>query len=57
MYWSINKITNDPGIFGSLKKLSEHHKINIHTLYNHFSRQKLKEFENESVRIVKVEKA
>ncbi len=53
-YWTLNKKTNEAGISTSIKKLAGSFKIESEQLYYHFSRKKLKEFENDKIRIVKV---
>lgn len=53
MIWVINKKDNTPYIFGSIAALAEMLGLNPGTLYNHFSRNKKKEYENGTYRIVK----
>lgn len=53
MIWVINKKNNTPYIFGSIVALAEKLEINTVTLYNHFSRNKKTEYENDNYRIVK----
>lgn len=53
MIWVIKKKDNTPYIFGSIAALSEMLEINPGTLYNHFSRNKKTEYENDNYRIVK----
>ena len=52
-YIYINKQTKEARIFGSITSLSNAIGIKPDNLYTTFSRKKLKEFENESYRIVK----
>lgn len=54
-YIYLNKITSELRCFGSIISLSKATGIKPDNLYTNFSRNKLKEFENESYRIVKVE--
>ncbi len=53
-FWIFNKINNTPAICGSVIAVSELTGISKDTLYSAFSRKKLKEFENENYRIVKL---
>lgn len=48
-----NKETNKLRAFGSIKALSNAFNIPIDNLYTIFSRKRLKEYENNSYRIVK----
>ena len=53
-FWILNKKDNTPAICGSVIAVSELTEISKDTLYTTFSRKKLKEFENENYRIVKL---
>ena len=53
MFWLLNKTTNTPGIFGSVKALCENTGLKDEALYYQFSRLKKNEFENENYRIAK----
>ena len=52
-YIYINKETNKARIFGSIKSLCNATGIKPDNLYTQFSRNKLKEYENNSYRIIK----
>jgi len=52
-YIYINKENNKARIFGSITSLSKATNIKPDNLYTCFSRNKLKEFENDSYRIIK----
>ena len=52
-YVHINKQTNEVRIFGSVKSLCNTTGIKPDNLYTQFSRNKLKEYENDKYRIVK----
>ena len=54
-YIYINKKTKEARIFGSITSLCSATKIKPDNLYRVFSREKLREFENDSYRIVKAE--
>jgi len=54
-FWTLDKKSNTPAIYGSIAVMSKHIGIPANTLYNYFSRDNAKEFENENVRIVKTE--
>jgi len=54
MYWILNKENNTPAICGSVLKVANYTGININTLYNKFSRNKDKEYNNNTYRIVKL---
>lgn len=54
-FWYLDKTNNKAKIFGSLKALSDYTKINLDSLYYHFSREKKKEWQNSRFRIVKTE--
>jgi hypothetical protein len=53
-FWTLDKKSNTPGIFGSIAVMSKHIGIPANTLYNYFSRENKTEYENENVRIVKL---
>ena len=53
-FWILNKKNNVPAICGSVIAVSENTGISKDTLYTEFSRKKLKEFENDKFRIVKL---
>jgi len=55
MFWTLNKTTNQAGIYGSIAAITKDFPIKDHFLYNCFdkNRKGLKEFEDEAVRIVK----
>lgn len=55
MFWILNKKTNDPGNASSIVALSSETGIKESSLYEHFGRKKLKEFNNENYRICKVD--
>lgn len=48
-----NKLTNQLRVFGSITALSKATGIKPDNLYTNFNRKALKEFENDSYRIVK----
>mgnify|MGYP003153301688 CR=1 FL=1 len=52
-YIYLNKETNEARIFGSITSLCNATKIKPDKLYTCFSRNKLKEYENDNFRIVK----
>ena len=52
-YIYLNKETNEARIFGSIKSLSKATNIKPDNLYTCFSRNKLKEYENNLYRIIK----
>lgn len=54
-FWTLDKKSNTPAIYGSIAVMSKKLNISANTLYNHFSRQNLKEYENDNIRIVKTE--
>ena len=54
-YIYLNKITSELMCFGNIISLSKATGIKPDNLYTNFSRNKIKEFENESYKIVKVE--
>ena len=54
-FWTLDKKSNTPGLFGSIAVMSKHIGIPANTLYNYFSRDNAKEFESESIRIVKLD--
>jgi hypothetical protein len=54
-FWTLDKKSNTPAIYGSIAVMSKHIGIPANTLYNYFSRENAKEFENENVRIVKTD--
>lgn len=53
-YLHINKENNKYRLFSSIKKLSNALKIPVDNLYTVFSRKKLKEYENNEYKILKV---
>ena len=55
MYLYINKLTNEPRVFGSLVALCSATALKKDRFYTHFGRNKKKEFENDEIRIVKLE--
>lgn len=44
-FWTLDKKSNTPGIFGSIAVMSKHIAIPANTLYNYFSRENKQEFE------------
>lgn len=54
-FWTLDKKSNTPSIYGSIAVMSKHVGIPANTLYNYFSRDNATEFENENVRIVKTD--
>jgi hypothetical protein len=52
-YIYLNKETNEARIFGSITSLCNATKIKPDKLYTCFSRNKLKEYENDKYRIIK----
>jgi hypothetical protein len=52
-YWTLNKESNVGEIHANLLSVQIAFNIPRHTLYEVFSRKKLKEFENDKVRIIK----
>ena len=54
-FWTLKKKSNTPAIYGSIAVMSKHIGISANTLYNYFSRENKQEFENESIRIVKLD--
>ena len=55
MFWLLDKQTNTPEIFGSIKAICNHTDLKPDNLYTVFGRKKLTEFENECYRIVKTD--
>lgn len=54
-YIYLNKLTNELRCFGSITALFKATEIKPDNLYTNFNRKALKEFENDSYRIVKTE--
>jgi hypothetical protein len=54
-FWTLDKKSNTPAIYGSIAVMSKHIGISANTLYNYFSRDNATEFENEKFRIVKID--
>jgi len=54
-FWTLDKKTNTPAIYGSIAIMSKHVGVSANTLYYYFSRKGAKEFENKEVRIVKTD--
>jgi len=52
-YIYLNKQTNEARVFGSITSLSNATGIKPDNLYTQFSRKGLKEYENDSYRIIK----
>lgn len=52
-YIFLNKETNESRIFGSITSLCNATKIKPDNLYRVFSRDKLKEYENDKYRVIK----
>lgn len=55
MFWILNKKTNAPGIAGSVTVVINKTGIKESSLYEHFSRKKLIEFNNDEFRICKLD--
>lgn len=55
IYLYINKITNEPRVFGSLVALCFATGLKKDRFYTHFGRNKKKEYENEEIKIVKLQ--
>lgn len=55
IYLYINKLTNEPRVFGSLVALCSATGLKKDRFYTHFGRNKNKEYENEEIRIVKLQ--
>ena len=55
IYLYINKLTNEPRVFGSLVALCSATGLKKDRFYTHFGRNKNKEFENEEIIIVKLQ--
>lgn len=54
IYLYINKLTNEPRVFGSLVALCSATGLKKDRFYTHFGRNKNKGYENEEIRIVKL---
>jgi hypothetical protein len=54
-FWLLNKETNEARIFGSVSKLCEETTLGTDNMYRHFGRNKEKEYNNPSYRIVSTE--
>lgn len=54
-FWTLDKKSSTPGLFGSIAAMSKQVGIPANTLYNYFSRDNANEFENENIRIVKMD--
>ena len=54
IYLYINKLTNEPRVFGSLVALCSATELKKDRFYTHFGRNKNTEFENKEIRIVKL---
>jgi len=52
-YWTLDKKTQVGEIYANLLSVGIAFDIPKDTLYSYFSRKKLKEFENEKVRVIK----
>ena len=55
MFWILNKKTNEPGNASSVVALSTETRIKENSLYEHFGRKKLIEFNDDNFRICKTE--
>lgn len=55
MFWILNKKTQEPGNASSVVALSVETGIKESSIYEHFGRKKLIEFNNDNYRICKVQ--
>ena len=55
MFLLLDKQTNTPAVFGSIKAICNHTDLKRDNLYTVFGRKKLTEFENERYRIAKID--
>ena len=55
MFWLLDKQTNTPGVFGSIKAICNHTDLKRDSLYTAFGRKKQSEYENDRYRIAKID--
>ena len=55
MFWLLDKQTNTPGIYGSIKAICNHTNLKCDSLYTVFGRKKSTEYENDRYRIAKTD--
>lgn len=55
MFWTLDKLNNTPGIYGSIQAICNNTDLKPDNLYTVFGRKKLTEYENDRYRIVKTD--